>query len=48
MSIETNVAEKSRFHNDKKIWAIFRSILEYDRPQGTKYKGSQSIFTIAV
>ena len=40
--------KKKPFSQWQKFWPIFRSILECNRPQGTKYKGPQSILTIAV
>ena len=48
MSIETNVSEKSCFHNDESFWPVFPSLLECEKPQGTSYKGLQVFLIIAV
>ena len=45
-SIETNISKNSCFHDDKRLWPIFRRIMEYEKAEVTIYGGPRALLTI--
>ena len=48
MSLETNISKKGQLPGEKRFWPTCSRIVEFYKPWGTKYKGTQGILTSIV
>ena len=48
MSLETNISKKGQLPGEKRFWPTFSRFVEFYRPWGTNYKGTQGILTYTV
>ena len=48
MSLETNFSKKGQLAGEKRFWPTCSRIVEFYKPWGTKYKGTQGILTSIV